>query len=101
MQVITHGENNDASGLCICLFKFTEIMQFHNNLTLKFTHFYAPNYTYLSAFFATFDINLDVDATLSSLLRLSSEPSQALWGFSAVKDLFMLEEKKIYFSMTS
>lgn len=48
----------------------------------------------MSAFFATFDINLDVDATLSSLLRPSSELSQALWGFSAVNDLFMLEEKK-------
>lgn len=48
--------------------------------------------TYLSAFFTTFDINLDVDATLSSLLRLSSELSQAPWGFSAV--FFMLEETK-------
>lgn len=50
--------------------------------------------TYLSAFFATFDINLDVDATLISLLRLSSELSQALWPFSTVKDFFMLEETK-------
>lgn len=54
--------------------------------------------TYLSAFFTTFDINLDVDATLSSLLRLSSELSQAPWGFSAV--FFMLEETKTYFKMT-
>ena len=59
-----------------------------------------PTDTYLSAFFATFEINLDVDATLSSLLRLSSELSQALWGFSAIKDFFMLEETKIYFKMT-
>lgn len=50
--------------------------------------------TYLSAFFATFDINLDVDATLISLLRLSSELSQAPWALSTVRDFFMLEEMK-------
>lgn len=57
-------------------------------------------HTYLSAFFATFDINLDVDATLISLLRLSSGLSQGLWDLSTVKDFFMLEETKKYFTIT-
>jgi len=71
-------KKKDAHGLSTDISKFTKILQFHNILTPKFTSFYMPTDTYLSAFFATFEINLDVDATLSSLLRLSSELSQAL-----------------------